>query len=512
MRPLQRTALPLICFALACCVAVCAFYAGGGAVCAVSAAEPTVFPDGGDWYYSPDYLNIGAAADTVDGLIASGVFDMSAVGDPIVIAVIDTGVNDAHEIFGGEEYGDVLLRDGSGGVIGYNSAAESRNYADDSSDGHGTHVAGIVASLIHAFGLEEYVKIMPVKASKKSLSGKSSFSKENVEKAVDFALANGADIVNMSLATDSSSWEDVIAADDTERAVFVAAAGNHSGLFQNGYDSDKKKFYPAACENVVGVMNYESAESGGAALKSSSNYGSAYDVCAPGTDILSADAATVDGYKTLSGTSMASPVVAFAAALLQLRFTAETGCAVAPDADSVASAFTKHYTSVLTKNGREYPLLDLNTLIGCEYAYGGDGEVYPLPESTDIVRSDGEGETEYVFTAAVESPVLWDGYGYEWVIAADGDEEISEGKILTADFSGASGDITVILNVYCAGGELPVASATETIRVGGAEQKPPQPEYGGYDDGLAVVVALWISVGVVVALTVILCRIAASSR
>lgn len=458
------------------------------------------------WYYGAEYLDIPTAVAAVGEWFGQGGDFSSAKDDPVVIAVIDTGINASHEIFGGEKYGDVLLRDGSGGVIGYNSAAESRNYADDSSDGHGTHVAGIVASLIHAFGLEEYVKIMPVKASYKKWNGQSSFDYEDVEKAVDFALANGADIVNMSLAADSPSWEDVIAADDTERAVFVAAAGNHSGLFQNGYDSDKKKFYPAACENVIGVMNYEAVD-GGISLKSSSNYGSAYDVCAPGTDIMSADAATVDGYKTLSGTSMASPFVAFAAGLLQLRFAVDGDPSSRPDAESVRNAFSVHYTASLTYKGGDYGLLDMVSLASCRFAYGEEGEVFPVPDSVEIAREKGGKDDEYVFTALSESPVLWDGFKYEWIFTADGEATELYGKSVAFDFASFNGDIEVVLNVCV--GDVRIATAVRLYETAQPTDFAVPHDYG---KGLVTVIALWISVGAVVALTVIACRIIAASK
>ena len=131
---------------------------------------------------------------------------------------------------------------------------------------------------------------MPVKAGEyvASLGGSgNSFDYNDVARAIDFVLENGADVVNLSLGTDNalttSRWKDIVSESDSEQAVFVAAAGNYAN------SSGFKPFYPAASENVIGVMNYEESEHGArlhyVETNKGSNYGTLYDVCAPGTDI-----------------------------------------------------------------------------------------------------------------------------------------------------------------------------------------------------------------------------------
>ena len=73
---------------------------------------------------------------------------------------------------------------------------------DDAPDRHGTHVAGILATFIHELNLEKYIKIMPVKAAYPTGST-STFSSTAFNDGVKFALSSGADVVNMSLASDS---------------------------------------------------------------------------------------------------------------------------------------------------------------------------------------------------------------------------------------------------------------------------------------------------------------------
>ena len=129
-------------------------------------------------------------------------------------------------------------------------------------------------------------------------------------------------MVNLSLCStkdSESGWRtDTALAQVIERATqsatVVAAAGNLE------YNSSSVSFYPAAYSGVVGVM-----AQGADGYHDTTNYGTAYDIFAPGEGIL---VSTENGvYRTegecTSGTSMASPIVSFAAALLRLSLTAE---------------------------------------------------------------------------------------------------------------------------------------------------------------------------------------------
>ncbi len=287
-----------------------------------------------DWYMEEDFLNIARAREIVSTWFSNENFNFIDV-KPVVVAVIDTGVNVDHELFLGkyDEQGkpvdsdiigkyDVFYRDSLGKIIGINTAVQdnknytSTNFYDDdpkttntTSGYHGTHVAGIIATLIHELNLEDYIKIMPIKASYLK-SGKSSFSKDAVNDAIDFAMANGADVVNMSFSSNEYAYGATITDEMASKAVFVAAAGN---------DSSHIKRYPAAHKNVIGVMNYTKSTDGEPIKASRTNYGEWFDIFAPGTTIQSADGSTSDGYKLMNGTSMASPMVAFAAALTTLK-------------------------------------------------------------------------------------------------------------------------------------------------------------------------------------------------
>lgn len=338
--------------------------------------------DAGDWYLDGDNLDIDGVKSTVDSWRISAAYDFSALADdPLVIAVIDSGVNPSHDIFGGGgSCPDVFFRDSSGAIVGANTAGGA-SFVDNASDRHGTHVAGIIAVLIHALDLEDYIKIMPIKAGTPE-GTKTSFSLTDVREAITFALSNGADIVNMSLTADSAGW-DIVSDSNADAALFVAAAGN------DGKSSASGNFYPAESDNVVGVMNYAEDSLGGKTLSSTSNYGSGFDIAAPGNLILSADGSTADRYKQLSGTSMASPVVAFAAALLEVKWRASVFEEV-PDgvseARSAQQALSLHSadTAYSTKDRKYYTALDLSALVGKSFVYSeAKGEMVIASGSVD---------------------------------------------------------------------------------------------------------------------------------
>ena len=197
-----------------------AYFAGASAPCALaqSLEEGYLAATGGegDWYFSEDYLDVAAARESVRDILESG--DLSEIEqDPVVIAVIDTGVQTRHEIFDADGEEDVFLRGENGMIL-------SRNTINN------TYDVGIVALLIRAFGLSDYIKILPVKAGE--YTGKwNTFELSDVEEGVDYALDCGADVVNISLGSDKAptDWRDAVTASDAEKAVFVAAARHRIG-------------------------------------------------------------------------------------------------------------------------------------------------------------------------------------------------------------------------------------------------------------------------------------------
>ncbi|MEG1662867.1 MAG: S8/S53 family peptidase, partial [Clostridia bacterium] len=335
-----------------------------------------------DWQDSADYLKLENAKKIVKSWAGDKAYDFSSLIDkPIVVAVIDTGIRFDHEIFAGKydkdgkpiksdvsvgnydvifrQNREIVCRNTVSNKTDLNVCSKIEDLADDHCQQHGTHVAGIIATLIHEFDLEEYIKIMPIKASNPA----GTFYPADFKQAVEFAVLKGADVVNMSLG-DGKNPSFAIPDNLVNKAVFVAAAGN------NGYNSSSSAFYPAATPNVIGVMNYQKGSplSLYSGSNSGSNYGDKYDICAPGTGIYNANGESKIGYKPMTGTSMASPMVAFAGALLTLKYRAlekTTGFEIKPD--NARKMLIAEPSKIITKGNYKFPTLELDTVVATDF-------------------------------------------------------------------------------------------------------------------------------------------------
>lgn len=338
-----------------------------------------------EWW--SDLLALNDVKTVVDGWFSDEeMYDFSMLdNDPVVVAVIDSGIDLTHEAFVGHTTSegassktsayDVLYRDNRGNVIGRNTVSGNDNLADVAKNGHGTHVAGIVATLIHWLGLEKYIKIMPIMAGESNGNTPSSgavFDDQNVKDGVRYALSHGADVVNLSIESPSSSEFDFVTPEWADQAIFVAAAGNGalSGGKRQGIDSAKQKVYPASNKYVIGVMNIsdERDSENNLQLSESSNYGDAYDLCAPGTSIYSANNLQND-YIARSGTSMATPIVSFASALALLKFRAlEAAVGVSKSMDEIRVIIKFSSTTYISKGNYQLGVFNMRKLVN-----SGDG-------------------------------------------------------------------------------------------------------------------------------------------
>ena len=184
-------------------------------------------------------------------------------------------------------------------------------------DGHGSHVSGIIAG--HGnngagiAGLCWSSKLMAVKFMDSNGRGSTSDAIDGI----DYAIHEGARIINASFGSSqkSSALQDEVDYAKSKNTLLVVAAGN------NGQNIDSTPTYPAAFSegNILTVA----ATTSTGALASFSNYGKkSVDLGAPGDNILSTYLNS--GYKTLSGTSMAAPLVTAAAAMLSAQKSGQT--------------------------------------------------------------------------------------------------------------------------------------------------------------------------------------------
>ncbi len=269
-----------------------------------------------------DYLwgmnNSGLAGGLVGADIdAFAAWDL-ATGAGVVVAIIDTGVDVTHPDLQpnlwrnpGEIAGNGVDDDGNGYVDDVNGFDFVNRDSDPNDlDAHGTHVAGSVA----ARGDDDYgvpgvafeAKVMCLKFLERNRGGTSSAAAE----AINYAVNNGADIINASWGGpgSSSAIRNAIAYARSRGVLFVTAAGNESS------NNDTYGSYPAnyPLDNILSVAASDRRDG----VASFSNYGSTQvDLAAPGVDIVSTMPGGTWGY--MDGTSMASPYVAGAAALLK---------------------------------------------------------------------------------------------------------------------------------------------------------------------------------------------------
>lgn len=331
------------------------------------------------WFDGEDYNNFNDTLQAINkikgGLSTAEKADFK--NNPVLVAVIDTGINASHELFDG-----VLCDEG----LWYNAITHKngRDYINDTCNngtlvGHGTHVAGIVAQEIKKYGLEDYIKILPVKAG--DSNGK--FDSVAVVNAISYvgnlATQDKTIVINMSLTSyywGKNSGVDVAVQSAVREGVIVcAAAGN------NGYNSASSGYSlgsPACLENVIGVMNYGE----GLIPAPKSNYGAAYDIAAPGQNIKSAaKSGETEPYCTKDGTSMATPFVSFAAAVLEIRFNRKSATVYDVMTSTPAVA-----TGTVSYGNGVYTAKKLNLSAFVEFKHIKEIKVFTEGESLDALN------------------------------------------------------------------------------------------------------------------------------
>ena len=206
----------------------------------------------------------------------------------ILVAVLDTGIDQNHEDLKGKVVAEVNFTD---------SPTPNDIY------GHGTHIAGIIAANsnngVGIVGMAPESQLMNVKVA----NDKGRCQASAVARGIIWAVNNGANVINISVELEEPSpeLESAVNYAWSQGVVIVTAAGN---------EGSQSPVYPACYENCIAVAATRQDDT----LAPLSNYGDWVDVAAPGFNIYSTLPDNGYGYK--SGTSFASAYVSGLAALL----------------------------------------------------------------------------------------------------------------------------------------------------------------------------------------------------
>lgn len=236
----------------------------------------------------------------------------------VVVAVLDTGVDSTHP-----QLKNALVGPGYNAMTGTTDASDG--------NGHGTHVSGIIAARLDASGFQgvsQNAMILPIKVISNGPNapirpqdidpGPGTALTETVAKGLNYAIQNGAEVINLSMA-----WPSSIHSKRVDAAMQLAKQKNIIIVSSAGNDGTTADVYPCIYDNVICV----GAHGPDGSFAYFSNYGSMVDLNAPGIAILSSwpfsklpvTFAGQVGYEFRNGTSMSSPFVAGAIAELLSR-------------------------------------------------------------------------------------------------------------------------------------------------------------------------------------------------
>ena len=268
--------------------------------------SPTPIADGP----SPAVSSWGIDRLNQRGLPLDNTYSYQYNGQGVTAYVIDTGINATHSEFTGRvSVGNSQINDGRGTT---------------DCNGHGTHVAGTIGGT--RYGVARAVTIVPVRVLDCAGSGTLS----GVIAGIDWAIANhvsGPAVANLSLGSTFSATVNAAIARLVADGVVVAVAAGNSNANACNYSPSSE---PTAI--TVGASTRTDSRA------SFSNFGTCLDIFAPGDSIVSSWIGSNSATNTISGTSMASPHVAGAAALLLEQYPAYTPQQIRELMVSMASA------------------------------------------------------------------------------------------------------------------------------------------------------------------------------
>ncbi len=284
-------------------------------------------------YHTGDIPNDPAIGENLQGYLtkikAPQAWDIQANADDVIIAIVDSGSDLDHEDLQGNIY--LNTKDPVNGVDddsdGYTDnytgwdfvGATANNIVEDNdanvsraANDHGVHVSGLAAAVTNnakgVASVSQTAKLLIIKTGADD-------DDDGIYRGYDgivYAVEHGATIINCSWGGIGGGQfgQSVIDYATARGCLVIAAAGNDGGEISN---------YPAAYKGVLSVANINNSDR----LSSTSNYGYDVDISAPGTSIYSTTFNSAYGLKT--GTSMATPIVSSAAALVKAKFPELSG-------------------------------------------------------------------------------------------------------------------------------------------------------------------------------------------
>lgn len=238
----------------------------------------------------------------------------TATSTPVVVAVVDSGVDFTHEDLAANAWVNPHPTFGCD-INGYNFAANNCDISPLTE--HGTRLAGIIGAVGNngkgIAGVAWNIRIMALKVEPTA----GTIDPDAAALAMRYAVDNGAKIVNLSWQSDSTNLGLAIAYAQSKGVIVTTSAGN------SGANNDMTAHFPSnydlTYDNVVALANIDSSDS----LNPTSNYGpTSVQMAAPGTDILSTCPVSFcsGGYDIASGTSDSPPHFAAVAALVWGHF------------------------------------------------------------------------------------------------------------------------------------------------------------------------------------------------